>query len=234
MRTGFACLFYGGPGTGKTETARQIAKATGRSVMQVDISSAKGCWVGESEKITKGIFERYRKAVENANIVPILLFNEADAIINKRQELGKSWNGPLRMENAVQNIILQEMETFDGILIATSNMAQNMDEAFERRFLYKIKFEMPTLTARESIWKAMIPELPDEDITVLAKEFDFSGGQIENITRRCTTATVLYGRLPNLDELITYCREEQPELDGTKHIGFVTAQTTSRNPRSRL
>ena len=88
MRTGFACLFSGSPGTGKTETARQVAKATGRGIIQVDIADTKSKWFGESEKQIKAVFNRYRAAVKGSDVMPILLFNEADAVIGKRQELG--------------------------------------------------------------------------------------------------------------------------------------------------
>ena len=221
MRTGFACLFSGGPGTGKTETAMQIAKMTGRGIMQVDISDTKSMWFGESEKKIKAVFKRYRNAVKCCDITPILLFNEADAVISKRQHIGETRNGPAQTENAIQNIILQEIENLDGILIATTNLTQNMDKAFERRFLYKIEFEKPTLGARKSIWQTMIPELPVEDVDELSERFEFSGGQIENISRRRTVASVLHGKFPSLEELIAYCRDEQNGNDSTKRIGFV-------------
>ena len=112
-------------------------------------------WVGESEKNIKQIFDSYRQKVEEFKMTPILLFNEADAIISKRQEGAE--RAVDKMENTIQNIILQEMELLDGILIATTNLAQNMDKAFERRFLYKINFTKPTLEARISIWHEMIP-----------------------------------------------------------------------------
>jgi SpoVK/Ycf46/Vps4 family AAA+-type ATPase len=220
MRTGFACLFFGGPGTGKTESAKQIAKMTGRAIMQLDISDTKSCWFGESEKKIKAIFNRYRTAVKCSAVTPIFLFNEADAVIGKRQELGTTRNGPGQTENAIQNIILQEIENLDGILIATTNLNVNMDSAFERRFLYKIEFEKPTVDARKSIWQAMIPDLQDGDIAVLAERFEFSGGQIENISRRRTVASVLHGKPPSLEELIAYCREEQTGGDNAKRIGF--------------
>lgn len=86
MRKGFACLFYGSPGTGKTETAYQIARKTGRDIMIVNVSEIKSCWVGESEKNIKALFDRYREYVRSYEVAPILLFNEADAIIGIRQE----------------------------------------------------------------------------------------------------------------------------------------------------
>ncbi|MCQ2798259.1 MAG: ATP-binding protein, partial [Bacilli bacterium] len=138
MRKGFACIFYGSPGTGKTETVLQLARQTGRPIKMVDVPNLRSKWVGETEKNIKAVFDDYRQMCNDNDIEPILLFNEADAILNKRNE------GAVRsvdkMENALQNIILQEMETLDGIMIATTNLTNNLDSAFERRFLYKIEF----------------------------------------------------------------------------------------------
>ena len=142
FRSGFACLFYGSPGTGKTETVNQLARKTGRNIMLVDVPQIKSKWVGDSEKNIKALFDRYREQVKRAKLTPILLFNEADAIIGKRKNGAE--NAVDKMENSLQNIILQEMENLDGIMIATTNLQQNMDKAFERRFLYKIKFDKPT------------------------------------------------------------------------------------------
>ena len=137
MRKGFCCLFYGDPGTGKTETVYQIAKRTGRNIMKVDVDKVKSCWVGESEKNIKAIFDRYRNMCNNSDLAPILLFNEADAVLGVRME-GAS-RAVDKMENSLQNIILQEMESIDGIMIATTNLTNNLDKAFERRFLYKVR-----------------------------------------------------------------------------------------------
>ena len=220
MRCGFACVFYGSPGTGKTETVLQLARKTGRDIMQVNISEVKSCWVGESEKNIKAIFDRYRTQAQNAKITPILLFNEADAVIGKRREGAES--AVDKMENSIQNIILQEMETLDGIMIATTNLEQNMDKAFERRFLYKIKFNKPSLEARSSIWKTMIPVLSEDESTKLASKYDFSGGQIENIARHYAINTVLHGDDENrLSSLYTYCDGEKFEKKEQHKIGFV-------------
>ncbi|MDR2739691.1 MAG: ATP-binding protein [Treponema sp.] len=160
MRTGFTCLFSGSPGTGKIETAYQIARKTERDIMLVDISDTKSMWFGESEKKIKAVFDRYQGLVKHSPIAPILLFNEADAVLGKRMELGEDRRGPGQTENAMQNIILQEMENLSGgILIATTNMTGNLDKAFERRFLYKIEFEKPDAAAKRAIWKSIIPSL---------------------------------------------------------------------------
>ena len=215
LRCGFTCLFYGAPGTGKTETVLQLAHQTGRDIYQVNVSQIKSSWVGDSEKNIKRIFDTYREIARKNTTTPILLFNEADAIINKRMEGAES--AVNKMENTIQNIILQEMETLDGILIATTNLAQNMDKAFERRFLYKIKFEKPTLEARMHIWHEMIPTLSEDDTKTLAEKYDFSGGQIENIARHNTINGILYGDNGNsLETLMSYCDNERLETKVTK------------------
>lgn len=220
MRCGFACVFYGSPGTGKTETVLQLARKTGRNILQVNISEIKSCWVGESEKNIKAIFDVYREQVKKNKITPILLFNEADAVIGKRREGAD--RAVDKMENSVQNIILQEMETLDGIMIATTNLEQNMDKAFERRFLYKIKFNKPSLEARSHIWESMIPDLSHDDCELLASKYDFSGGQIENIARHYAINTVLHGEDENrLDSLCAYCDGEKFEKKECRKIGFV-------------
>ena len=219
FRCGFTCLFYGAPGTGKTETVLQLARKTGRNIMQVNISQIKSCWVGESEKNIKGLFDNYRELVKKSEVTPILLFNEADAIINKRMEGAQS--AVNKMENSMQNIILQEMENLDGILIATTNLAGNMDKAFERRFLYKIKFEKPTLEARMSIWHTMMPTLEEKVTRTLATKYDFSGGQIENIARHYTIGNILHGKSENImEELSSYCDTERLETKEMRKIGF--------------
>lgn len=219
FRCGFTCLFYGLPGTGKTETVLQLARQTGRDILQVNISQIKSMWIGESEKNIKQVFDNYRAKVKECQITPILLFNEADAIIGKRQEGAE--RAVDKMENSLQNIILQEMETLDGILIATTNLAQNMDKAFERRFLYKIKFERPTVEARMNMWHEMIPKLNEEQYRVLATKYDFSGGQKENIARHYTIGNILHGDSENIiEELFTYCDSERLETKGTRKIGF--------------
>lgn len=221
FRSGFTCLFYGAPGTGKTETVLQLARKTGRDILQVNVSEIKSMWVGESEKNIKQLFDTYRQKVKEMKIAPILLFNEADAIIGKRQE--EAERAVDKMENSIQNIILQEMETLDGILIATTNLAQNMDKAFERRFLYKIKLTKPTLEARTAIWKSMMPTLSDNIVHTLASKYDFSGGQIENIARHYTIDNILHGnKVGGIDMLVEHCENERLEKDGSKHrIGFV-------------
>ena len=198
----------------------QIAKATGRAIYHVDISSTKSCWFGESEKLIKAVFKKYEDICEHSEKRPILLFNEADGIFSKRK--GTDSSNVAQTENTIQNIILEEMERLDGILVATTNMAENLDGAFERRFLFKIKFEKPSFEARKSIWLSKIPSLSDEDARALADAFTFTGGEIDNIVRKATIVEVLNGSEPSLHELKRLCREEKMH-GNTARIGFLNS-----------
>ena len=219
FRSGFACLFYGAPGTGKTETVYQLARQTGRSIMAVNIPDIKSKWVGESEKNIKEVFDRYRLAVQRSALAPILLFNEADGILGIRQEGAQ--RAVDKMENSIQNIILQEMENLDGILIATTNLTQNLDPAFERRFLYKICFERPDASVREKIWHTMLPSLSPAECTALASTYDLSGGQMENVARKFSINAILYGAEKSpMDILHAYCNAEKLDNQTHRRIGF--------------
>lgn len=219
MRRGFTCIFYGSPGTGKTETVLQLARRTGRNIMNVDIPNLRSKWVGDTEKNIKAIFDTYRTACQEEAVTPILLFNEADAVLCKRNEGATS--GVDKMENAMQNIILQEMENFDGIMIATTNLTDNLDAAFERRFLYKIEFPKPTPQESRQIWKSMLPELQEESALELAKQYNFSGGQIENIARKHIVNAILSGEETlSLETILESCHAERLNSKKNRQIGF--------------
>lgn len=215
---GIAVLLYGEPGTGKTESVMQIAKATGRAIMHVDISETKTCWFGESEKLIKKVFTDYRRLCEKSEVKPILLFNEADAVFSKRKDVNSG--SVAQTENAIQNIILEEIENLDGILIATTNLADNLDGAFERRFLFKIRFDKPTVEAKRNIWMSKLPSLSVEDANTLASSYEFSGGQIDNIVRKALMQEVINGEKPTLNSLVTMCGEDKISKNSTRRIGF--------------
>ena len=223
LPVGVAVLLYGAPGTGKTESVMQIAKETGRSIVHVDISEAKSAWFGESEKRIKKIFTSYKNSCELAErkgeLMPILLFNEADALISKRKN--DTSGNCAQTENAIQNIILEELESLKGIFIATTNMASNMDSAFERRFLFKIKFENPSTEAKTSIWMNKLSWLDKESATEFAKEYDFSGGQIDNIVRKIAMNEVITGERPEISDIRDMCKcEKIDNPDGSRRMGF--------------
>lgn len=220
MPKGVAALFYGYPGTGKTATAEMIAKVTGRSVYHVDIAGSKSMWFGESEKIIKKIFTDYKQMCEKSDKKPILLFNEADALFSKRKDVGSTHVA--QTENAIQNIILEEIEKLEGILIATTNLSENLDKAFSRRFLFKIKFGQPSTEAKMSIWKSKLPWLTDEDSKDLASRYELSGGEIDNIVRKATMEEVLSGNRPTLEVIRQWCRDEKMNDGSSRKIGFAS------------
>lgn len=201
----------------------QIAKETGRSIIHVDISEAKSAWFGESEKRIKKIFTSYRNSCELAErkeeLMPILLFNEADALISKRKN--DTSGNCAQTENAIQNIILEELESLKGIFIATTNLASNMDSAFERRFLFKIKFENPSTEEKTSIWMNKLSWLDKDSATEFARDYDFSGGQIDNIVRKIAMNEVITGERPEISDIRDMCKYEKIDNpDGSRHIGF--------------
>jgi len=219
MRKGVAVILYGEPGTGKTESVYQLAKETGRCIIHVNISETKSKWFGESEKRIKEVFTKYERICKRVSLKPILLFNEADAIFGKRKDVGSS--SVDQTENTIQNIILEEMEKLEGILIATTNLATNLDPAFERRFLFKIKFGKPSLEVNEKIWKSKVEWLDVEGSKRLASSYAFSGGEIDNVVRKIAMEEVLTGVKPGMEGLTGFCEAERLSKRGERRrIGF--------------
>lgn len=215
---GVAILLHGLPGTGKTASAEMIAKATGRGVYHVDIAASKSCWFGQSEKLFKRIFDDYRQMCKTEERKPILLFNEADALFSKRKDVDSG--NCAQTENALQNILLEEMEKMDGILIATTNLSENLDSAFDRRFLFKIKYGQPDKEAKTAIWKSKLEWLTDDDCRKLAANYDLSGGEIDNIVRKSEMETLLHGNRLDLTMLENWCRNEKLNNGKNATIGF--------------
>lgn len=219
MPKGLIVLLYGPPGTGKTETVMQLAKKTERDILHVNVEELKSCWVGSSEKNTKKLFDGYKRY--RADKKPILLFNEADSIISKRSQITDQARAVDKMENSIQNIILEAMESFEGIMVLTSNLEDSFDRAFDRRILFKLKLENPVLDVRQKIWQSSIPALTNDESRDLAESYLFSGAQIENIRKKITLDNVLYGKNPSIETIKDFCnKEELFKDDGKKVIGF--------------
>lgn len=218
LPTGVTVLLYGLPGTGKTESVYQIARETGREIIPVDISSTKSMFFGESEKIVKKLFTEYREYACTCPHLPILLFNEADAIISKRKD--SSASNLAQTENAIQNIILEELEKFNGIFIATTNLVSNMDSAFERRFLFKVEFQNPDKQVMARIWESKIGSLPQYNYQMLAEKYNFSGGQIDNILKKCEMCEIVYGKEITINDILEFCDVEQIISKNRSKIGF--------------
>lgn len=157
---GLNILFYGIPGTGKTESVMQLAKSSGRIVLQANLSTIRDKWIGESEKNAQKIFDDYTLIAASCKLKPILLLNEADAILGSRQTVTQYGD---QCNNTMQNIFLECLENFNGILIATTNLQNNLDKAFDRRFLIKMNFQLPSQQKRLEICASKVKDVPVEN-----------------------------------------------------------------------
>lgn len=218
LPNGITALLHGFPGTGKTETVLQLAKETNREIIKVDISQSKSMWFGESEKIIKRIFTNYKSYAKDCELKPILLFNEADAIFGKRKKTGNS--NIDQTENTIQNILLEELENFDGIFLATTNLVKNLDTAFERRFLFKVEFQKPEISIKAKIWNSKLPNLTENECNRLASCFDFSGGQIDNIVRKNEIYEILHGITVDFNSIVEFCNSELLLRNKSFKVGF--------------
>lgn len=216
-------LLWGPPGTGKTETVKQLALETGRDLVLFDLSKVTGSGWGTTEKSYRALFRAYKYIAVISDRVPILFLNEADGILSKR--LQHMEHGIDKSENIVTNILLEEFESLNGILLATTNLIDNMDEAFYRRFLFKTKLEKPDANARFKIWKSLIPELSDSDARKLAEDYVMSGAQIDNVAVKRNLAELYFAGDRGLVFIKSLCKEELETEHGTKsqgrRIGFV-------------
>lgn len=183
-------LLWGGPGTGKTETVKQIARETGRDVFLFDASKVTASEWGATEKLYQKLFLAYRYIVAVKKVTPILLFNEADQALSRR--LPTIERGIDKSENTVSNILLQAFEDMHGILLATTNNIDILDPAFDRRFLFKTELQNPDARARKAIWKTYIPSLTDSEAEHLAGKFEMSGALISNVATQRDLAELYY------------------------------------------
>ncbi len=223
--TGAKALFFGRSGTGKTMAAECIARKLGLDLFKVDLSSVVSKWVGETEKNLSAIFDRAQEAQA------VLLFDEADALFGSRTSTQSAVD---RYANLETNYLLQRIEEYDGIAILSSNLKQNIDEAFTRRFHFIVEFPLPDRPAREEIWRRAFPgDAPlhaDVDFPFLADRFKFTGGNIKNSVLRAaflaasggnviTMAHILHGVLREYQNL----EREPTERDFAPHWHHVSA-----------
>lgn len=218
LSPGFTVLFYGAAGTGKTASVKSIAKSTGRHIFMVDIPRINSKWVGESEKNLSKLFDEYKRARKIFNRAPILLFNEADAILGRRVSNNSSLD---KMNNTLQNILLQELEDFEGIFMATTNLANNLDTAFDRRLLYKVEFSKPGPDVSKEILSNSFPNIDSIIIESLVKKYQLTGGQISNIKKKLLVKNLLNPKFNQQEEIFSMCEEEiSLRNSGRSIIGF--------------
>ena len=217
-------LIYGPSGTGKSRTVYEIAKETGRIVLEADLAKLKGGGlVGDQERETKRLFSEYRRLSKKCSKIPILLINEADSLLSNRVEVTHSASVG---HNSQINIVLDELDKFNGILFATTNLKDNFDMAMDRRFLSKIEFPAPEKNVRAVIWKQKLPALSLIQCDRLS-EYEISGGVIENIARKYTLASIFEMEDLNYNKVKEMAMGEIKFREGNirKIAGFVTGQT---------
>lgn len=188
LRPGCRVLFFGPPGTGKTMTATLLGKATGREVYKVDLSMVISKYIGETEKNLAGLFDK----AENKGW--ILFFDEADALFGKRTQVRDAHD---RYANQEVSFLLQRIETYDGLVILASNLANHVDEAFARRFEQLVHFPMPRQIERRLIWQNGLPPQvslePGTDLAQIAGRYELSGGMIMNVIRYASLQAIARG-----------------------------------------
>lgn len=217
-------ILYGPPGTGKTMTALSLAKSMKKRVLSFDCSKILSKYVGESEKNVRNIFDTYKELCKKTKSEPLLLLNEADQFLSARStDSGASAD---KMHNQMQNIFLEQIERFDGLLIATTNLLETIDPAFSRRFDYKIAFEKPDLKQRIELWKKLLPENAtyeeNLDIEKLAS-YPLTGGQIKVVLKNTAlkVATKAKPLFTFEDFKLSIDRETKGAFGDVKSVGFM-------------
>jgi hypothetical protein len=210
-------IFYGHPGTGKTEFCYQMAKEFNLPIYKIDVAEIQSKWVGDSEKNARMVFSNYQKLCRQTKKRCILLFNEADALFSKRVDANSSVD---QMNNALKNIFLEGMEELDGILFATTNLTHNFDPAFERRFLFKIKFEKSDIPTQAKVWHLYFPELEENQCHDLAKKFSLSPAQISNVRRKQIIDAILYPEKTQMQSIAEIAQYEKLDNDHNSKVGF--------------
>ena len=215
-------LLWGPPGTGKTEVVKQIAHETGRDIIIFDASKVIASAWGYSEKFFRAIFRAYNYVAEISLKVPILLMNEADSLLSKR--LPNTERAIDKAENNISNILLQEFEDMSGILFATTNFINNLDEAFDRRFLFKTHISKPDSFSRLNIWLTILPALSKDEASLLANKYEMTGAQISNVAAKWSLAELYYSGQRDLPFIEKLCQQELATEKGNNvtrtKIGF--------------
>lgn len=190
--TGSTVLLYGPPGTGKTLTAQYLASELKLPLLKIDAARVLSCWVGESEQNVRRLFDDYAMLQKEMDTSPLLLLNEADQLLGAR---GAGTHSVDRMNNNMQNLLLEGLERFTGILVATTNRRELLDEAFSRRFTYKLELPEPDKPLRMELWKTHLPvkRLADDvNISQLA-DLGLSGGEIRLVVERAVRLAAFRG-----------------------------------------
>lgn len=179
IKPGYRCLFHGPPGTGKTLAATLLGKRHNMEVYRIDLSMVVSKYIGETEKNLGQVFDRA------SHQRWVLFFDEADALFSKRTETSSSND---RYANQEVAYLLQRIEDFAGVVVLATNLKDNLDEAFLRRFQQVLHFSMPDERQRKQLWQKWVPTAwleRDDDILQVAASYNLSGGTIVNVIQQC-------------------------------------------------
>lgn len=218
-------LLYGVSGTGKTLTAEALAYEAGAELFKVDASNLVTSWVGESAKNVKKVFREFYKYVKTSGKKAFMFFNEADQLLSARGSVAQAAD---KEYNQMQNLLLEELENFDGVFIATTNLIELFDSAWSRRFNIKIRFEIPSFETRRKLWEVHLPKkLPvaaDVDLKVLS-ESELSGGSIANVVYNAARRAALReegSRIVTQNDFLDAIKSEKSAMLGgnKRKVGF--------------
>ena len=214
-KTGLKVIFHGSSGTGKTICAKALANELNQKLLTLDCSKILDMYHGESEKNVRKIFNKIEKIEKDLGYKPVLMLDEADQFLSNRSKFSSNMN------NNIQNIFLQQIEAYNGIIIATTNFLDLIDKAFSRRFDYRLKFTRPNFESRIKLWKMKLPKAKlNIDIKELAK-YDLSGSQIDIVIRNtCFEVALKKEDIFNMEDFIPFIEIEIKSSLSKKSIGF--------------
>jgi SpoVK/Ycf46/Vps4 family AAA+-type ATPase len=230
-QTGASVLFSGVSGTGKTMAAGVVARSLGLELYKIDLSCVVSKYIGETERNLARIFDEAERSSA------VLFFDEADALFGKRSEVKDAHD---RYANIEVAYLLQRMEQFSGLAVLATNLSRNMDEAFVRRLQHVIEFPFPDVVHRERLWRSMFPETApqsdDLDFDFLARQFEFSGGNIRNVVVAAAFLAADCGQAIGMDHLVQAIGREMQKMGKLPskaifqgHLEVITRQNSGRN-----
>ncbi|MFF7043764.1 ATP-binding protein [Streptomyces massasporeus] len=205
---GVSALFTGPPGTGKTMAAEVIAHELGLELARIDLAGVVSKYIGETEKNLDRVF------TAAADTDAVLLFDEADALFGKRSEVREAHD---RYANIEVAHLLQRMEQYEGLVVLTSNLRRNLDEAFTRRLQFIVEFPFPGRVDRERIWRVCLPSGAPRDAALdfgrLARDFPLTGGSIRNVVLHAAYLAASANTAIGMPHLLRATRREYQKLD---------------------
>jgi hypothetical protein len=214
---GAIILLSGGPGTGKTELAKQLALETHRDLLTFQVAQQRNMYLGESEKAIQSVFDDYKRVSKRMDNSPILFFNEADSVFGNRSNHQSSVS---QTENTIQTILLNELETFEGILICTTNVPDKFDEAFNRRFLMHIVIDNPDEQIRKELLLQIFPTISLNEAKRMAYEYTFTAAELGKFKKQWDLQKITGMQKGNIETNLSSFLSQLKITQKTNPIGY--------------